>query len=283
MQLILFNIALIHNISDSIFTIFVIIIPDNTFMESFTEQTQFFIEKLAFKYLPVGVIMAHERPKDALFFKKTGQGCIASLIFSAAKGKTVCIDKGSTGYPCSAFYLGYNDWIFNGIEYFLSHSPVPIGRECERFVKSPTLAKVFVESYVPVEFTKASYVFKPLTGFNKEEKPEIIIFFANPDQISALVFLIQYSHPTDFNRIITGFASACMAMVTLPMQYARQNEEKTFLGLHDIAVRPSFPENLMTLSMPYSVYEEIISIADESFLITENWNKLLTRIQKQNN
>jgi hypothetical protein len=251
-------------------------------MECFVKQTEWFIERLGFKFLPVGLIRTKERPKEAVFFKKSGQGCIANLIFSASKGKTVSIDKNSTGYPCSAFYLGYTDWIFNGIEYFLSHSPVHIGRECERFVKSPSLAKEFVESFVPAEYNKDCYVFKPISGF-KKEKPEVVIFFANPDQISALVFLIHYAHPMDFNRIKTGFASACMAMVTIPMQYARQNDENAFWGLHDISVRPSFPEDINTLSMPVAMFESMISIADESFLQTDNWKKILGRIQKQKN
>jgi uncharacterized protein (DUF169 family) len=252
-------------------------------MDRFKEQTQSFISQLGFQYLPVGMHIEAERPDGTVFFKKSGQGCIASLIFSASKGKTVSIGKSSTGYPCSAFYLGYNEWIFDGIEYFLSHSPLPIGRECERFVKTPSQAKEFVESYVPNKFTEGTYVFRPVNEYSDHNKPEIVIFYANPDQLSALVFLVQYSHPLDFNRIVTGFASACMAMVTLPMQYARRNEDKAFWGLHDIAVRPSFPKNIMTLSMPISMYEEIISITDESFLKTENWKKLLARIQDQAN
>jgi hypothetical protein len=241
------------------------------------EKIQWLIDRLILNYLPVGLMLADKKPADAVSFKKKGKGCIASLIFSAAKGKTVAIDSESTGYPCSAFYLGYQDWIFQGIEYFLSSSPVPIGRECERFVHSPSLAKEYVESFVPEEHTKSAYVFKPVTLFAEDESPETVIFFANPDQLSALVFLIQYKHPLDFGRVVTGFASACMAMATIPLQYARKGESKAFWGLHDIAVRPSMPKDLMTISMPYKIFEEICSVADESFLNTENWASLLAR------
>jgi len=249
-------------------------------MKKLPEKAAWLFEKLAFAYQPIGMMFADEKPAGAICFKKAGDGCIAALIFSAAKGKTVAIDRHSTGYSCSAFFLGYSDWIFNGVEYFLSHSPVPIGRECERFVKSPKLAKEFARAFVPQTQENATYVFKPVVSFAENEKPEIVIFFANADQLSALVFLIQYAHPLDFDRIKTGFASACMSMVTIPLSYARRGEEKAFWGLHDVAIRPSLPEALMTMAMPFSMFREMCDAAPDSFLSTEKWNKILERITK---
>lgn len=236
------------------------------------------ISKLRLQYQPVGLKLSEKKPFNASFFKKSGSGCIAPLIFSAAKGKTVAIDRESTGYACSAFYLGYAEWIFNGIEFFLSHSPIPIGRECERFVENPALAREFVESYIPVERNEKTYVFKPVTQFSEGEKPEIVVFFANADQLSALVFLIQYAHPLDYDRVKTGFASACQAMVTIPLQYARKGESKAFWGLHDISARTALPKEIMSLSMPYALFEEICNYAPKSFLITEKWDQIQKRI-----
>ncbi len=235
------------------------------------------INKLNLEYQPVGLLLTASKPENAVCFRKKGNGCIAPLIFSASKGKTVAIDEGSTGYPCSAFYLGYGDWIFDGIEYFLSNSPVPIGRECERIVKNAALARAFVESNVPKEKNQLTYVFKPLLSFTEQERPEVVLFFANADQLSALVFLIQHSHPLDDDRVKTGFASACMAMTTVPLKYAREGQSKAFWGLHDISVRASLPKDIMSMAMPYSLFEEICNDAPESFLITERWEKVAER------
>ncbi|MGV8134664.1 MAG: DUF169 domain-containing protein [Mangrovibacterium sp.] len=241
-------------------------------------KANWLISKLKLQYQPVGLMLAEHKPFNAICFKKSGSGCIASLIFSAAKGKTVAIDKNSTGYACSAFYLGYADWIFNGIEFFLSHSPVPIGMECERFVESPDLAREFVKSYVPLEHTNKTYVFKPVLAFKEDEKPETVLFFANADQLSALVFLIQHAHPLDYDKVKTGFASACQAMVTIPLQYARKGENKAFWGMHDISVRTALPKDIMTMAMPYTLFEEICIQAPQSFLITEKWKQIEKRI-----
>jgi uncharacterized protein (DUF169 family) len=90
-------------------------------MKTPQEKAKWLFEKMAFNYQPIGLMMADKKPEGAVSLKKKGNGCIASFIFQAAKGRTVVIDKDSTGYACSAFFLGYSDWIFTGIEYFLSH------------------------------------------------------------------------------------------------------------------------------------------------------------------
>ena len=248
-------------------------------MKTLQEKAKWLFEKMAFNYQPIGLMMADKMPEGAVSLKKKGNGCIASLIFLAAKGKTVAIDRDSTGYACSTFFLGYSDWIFTGIEYFLAHSPIPIGLECERFVQKPKIAKEFVRRLVPEKLEERTYVFKPFASFTAYEEPEVVIFFANPDQMSALVYLVHYAHPFDNDRIKTVFASACMGMTTIPLRYARAGEEKAFWGLHDIAVRPALPAELTTLAMPVPMFREICDMAPESFLKTEKWNKVLDRIK----
>jgi len=90
-------------------------------------------EKLALGNLPVGMLFSETKPENAISFKTKGNGCILPLIFKSAQGKTVAIDQDKTGWNCSAFYLGYQDWIFDGIECFVSDGVVN-GREGERFI-----------------------------------------------------------------------------------------------------------------------------------------------------
>jgi hypothetical protein len=246
------------------------------------EKSKILESRLGLKYNMVGFMHADKKPQNALGFKSQGAGCVAPLIFSAAKGKIVAFDKDTTGYPCSTFYFGYSDWVFEGIEYFLSSGPVN-GRECERFIKTAEKAKEFVKSFKQEEKTKGALVFKPINEFTENEKPEIIIIFANPDQMSALNQLIHFNHPMERDRVITGFASACMSFYTIPMQYIKKGEQKAFWGLHDISIRPAFPKDLTSMAMPIEMFLEILSIMEESFLFTEKWNKLLFRIKEGEN
>ncbi|MEN6456096.1 MAG: DUF169 domain-containing protein, partial [Prolixibacteraceae bacterium] len=84
--------------------------------------------------------------------------------------------------------------------------------------------------------------------------------------------------PLDYDKVKTGFASACQAMVTIPLQYARKGENKAFWGMHDISVRTALPKDIMTMAMPYTLFEEICIQAPQSFLITEKWKQIEKRI-----
>ncbi|MBN1536636.1 MAG: DUF169 domain-containing protein [Anaerolineales bacterium] len=238
--------------------------------------SQDFKMAFALPYSPVGFTIADKKPEGALGFKKGGSGCIMPLIFSAARGKTVAFDAQSCGYDCSAFYLGYKDWIFPGIEHFLSSGSL-LNPRCERFLKTPAIAKSYIEALKPVKKTEGFTIFKPLEAFSNEERPEAVIFFVNADQISGLVYLLHFNAPQD-ERVVTHFASACASVATFPLRYAKSGEKKAVWGLHDISARARLPKNLMTLSMPFDLLVEIWGEMDKSFLKDEQWEVIVRRI-----
>jgi hypothetical protein len=246
-------------------------------MKNIVEIAALYKEKLALKYEPVGIYFEDKMPEGALSFKSKGNGCIAPLIFKAASGKTVAIDTGSTGFPCSAFYLGYQEWIFPGIENFLSTGPFP-GRECERLIETPDKAREYVKSFIPGEINHKVMVFKPI---KEETRPEAVILFANPDQLSALTYLAHFDKPEAQSRVITQLASACASMVTIPLRLASEEKLTAFWGLQDISCRISFPSNIFSFSLPVKFFELIGGFIQESFIATERWEKVLNRIKSE--
>lgn len=233
-------------------------------------------EKLGLEFFPVGMFYSDKLPEDAIGFKRKGNGCTVPLIFSSAKGKTVAFDKDTTGWECSAFFLGYKDWIFNGIECFLSNGSI-IGRDGERFIKTKSQAKAFVKSFIPKSLNIKVTIFKPLENFVLHETPEIVIFFANPDQLSGLVNLLHYNLPEKDDLIITRFMSGCGSIVTLPMKYKNEGKLRAVWGMHDISARLRIPSELMTLTMPYNLLVNIYKDIDNSFIITDNWKRIKKR------
>jgi len=233
-------------------------------------------EKLGFGNLPVGMFFSESKPENAISFKSKGNGCILPLIFKSAQGKTVAIDQDTTGWNCSAFYLGYQDWIFEGIECFLSDGVVN-GREGERFIKTSQQAKSFVEFYRPETLTTKVTVFKPLSDFEPDETPELVIFFVNPDELSALVYLLHFNAPESEDRVVTRFISGCGSIVTLPMKLKKEGKMRAVWGMHDISVRRRLPKELMTLTMPYELLAEITKDIDQSFIITDSWKAIKER------
>lgn len=139
------------------------------------------------------------------------------------------------------------------------------------------MAKAFVENVKPVKTEKQYLVIKPLEDFLPEEEPESVLFFVNADQLSALVFLSHFDAPGSMDRIVAPFASACMALVTLPLKLARSNEQKAVMGMFDISVRTRMPQDLLSMAMPYAFLKNLYAILPESFVITENWEKVKAR------
>ncbi len=246
-------------------------------MNVYKEIAEKFKETLGLEYEPVGIYFGNEKPDDALSFKNKGNGCIAPLIFKAAKGKTVAVDKESTGFPCSAFYLGYKEWIFEGIENFLSTGPFP-GRECERLMDNPDTARKYVETFIPETLREETLIFKPV-ALEPDKIPEAVIFFVNPDQLSALTYLALNDAPSQQDRVVTQLASSCASIVYFPLKFAREGKLTAFWGLHDISTRPSFPADILSFSLPADFFLKMGKMMDESFLYTERWEKVLHRIK----
>lgn len=228
------------------------------------------------KYKPCGVYFSNEKPADALELKKKGNGCIVPLILKASTGVTLVVGEDSTGWPCSAFYLGFQDTIFEGIEYFLSNKD-DFWRPCERFIQNPELAKAFVDNVNAVKPDKKYVVVKPLESFADDEEPESVLFFVNADQLSALVTLCHFDSPASMDRVLAPFASACMALVTMPLKMARKNEQKAVIGLFDVAARTRTPADLLSFALPWSFLKKLAGFLPESFVTTHNWQTIQER------
>ncbi len=231
------------------------------------------------KYQPVGLYISDEKPGNAIELKKKGNGCIVPLILKASTGQPVVFSEDSTGWPCSAFYLGFQDSIFEGIEYFLSTKD-DFWRPCERFIENPALAKSFIDHVQAIKPAKRYVVFKLLSEFTGPEEPEVVLFFVNPDQLSALVYLTHFDAPEAFDRIITPFASACMTLATLPLKLARNNEQKAVCGLHDLSARARLPKDLLSIAYPYPFLKSIWQKLPDTFMQTELWQTIKKRINQ---
>jgi len=243
-----------------------------------TEIANTFTEALKLdKYKLCGVYFSDIKPENALELKKKGNGCIVPLILKASTGIPLVVGEDSTGWPCSAFYLGFQDTIFEGIEYFLSNKD-DFWRPCEKFIQNPAMAKAFVDNVHPVKPDKKCVVVKPLEDFTTDEEPESVLFFVNADQLSALVFLAHYDAPGSMDRVLAPFSSSCMALVTLPMKLARSIEDKAVIGNFDIAARTRMPADLLSFAMPYAFLKKLAGFLPESFITTNSWGTIKNRI-----
>jgi uncharacterized protein (DUF169 family) len=241
-----------------------------------------FTERFQFEYNPVGLYFSTSLPEKHISVGKNGNGCIAPLILQSAKGKTVVFYNDHFGWPCSAYYLGYTDWIFPGIENYLSVVDIP-NRGCEKFIKTPDLAREYIQSLNLEPKSEGFAIYKPLAEFTKDEHPEVIIFFCNPDQISGLTFLTYFDNPLSSDRIVTMFSSSCASVAAIPLKMSRTGEMKAICGFHDISARARHSKNILSMAFTPKLFEEMVKNMKESFLYAEQWDKIRDRNKIENN
>ncbi len=244
----------------------------------FAKQWETFRTALGLKESPLGVLYTHKKP-DGITPKAGVHLCLIHLLKKARiQGETVYFDKDHFGCPGGAFYMGFLESPFPQIEYFLSCG-IPGQMEGERYFKAPELAKAYIEKVKPRPAPAEYCLFKPIEAFGKDERPEVVVFFAPPDILSGLFTLTQYAlERTD--GVVAPFGSGCSAILTHPLKEAEKKEPRAVLGMFDVSARPAVERDVFTFAMPYSVFLKLHENVDGSFLQTASWKKVIERIRK---
>ncbi|MEN6320333.1 MAG: DUF169 domain-containing protein [Syntrophaceae bacterium] len=258
------------------------------------------------KYNPVAILLANQEPKNALRFKKGKWGCVMFMFANAAKGKTAAFDSETYGCWGGGVGLGFGNTYLHfpgGVEcfaYFLSSGNIQWekGKEVSRvlegtagkefaenflkgeaYIKTPELVEQFLRE-LPIEDMGASYVlFKPLSEVDLQtERPETVVFLANPDQLSALVVLANYGR-AGIENVIIPFAAGCQTIGILPFREAKSGKPKAVVGLTDISAR-KYIRNLLgneylSFAMPWGMFLEMEDNVEGSFLERNPWQSLL--------
>jgi hypothetical protein len=108
---------------------------------------------------------------------------------------------------------------------------------------------------------------KPLGEVTDEEIDEvaIVVFMANPGQLSALATLANFDRSTNDN-VITLFGSGCGSVVHQVLEQAHSERPKAVIGLTDITARKYIDRDVLSFSVPFKRFLEMEANVDESFL-----------------
>jgi uncharacterized protein (DUF169 family) len=262
---------------------------------------------IGLKYQPVALLWASEKPEGAMQFSEGKWGCVMWLAVSAAKGKPAVADQKTFGCVGGGVGLGFGNQYLNfpggeeGFCHFLSSGNVgrPGGSELaeqirpfmtkeshdnflhgERYIKSPELVHKFLDVLPMTDIPEAYVVFKPVADIDPlKEKPQTIIFFANPDQLSALVVLANFGRD-DNENVIIPYAAGCQTIGIYPYRETKSAKPRAVVGLTDLSARVYVRNqlgdpHLMTFAAPFALFEEMERNVPGSFLERHAWQNLL--------
>lgn len=242
---------------------------------------------LGLKMELVAVIWSNEKPEEGLHFKEDHRfGCVASMMLAASKGRTAYFNRRSFGCPGGGTGLGFGDcYGAFPIESLLSTGnrewaekmgrPGSYMAEGERFYKNPGAARKWVDS-LPMRDIPAEYVvFKPIGRVSDHEDVRLVIFFANGDQLSALVVLADYNRGANA-AAVAPFGAACQSILFAYTE-AEKETPRGVIGFFDIAQRKTVDRETLSFTVPYSMFREMESNIEGSFLEMETWRHLLER------
>lgn len=260
------------------------------------------------KYQPVALLWSDEKLADAMQFSEGKWGCVMWLIVHAAKGKIAVADHSTFGCFGGGVGLGFGNQYkkFPGGEEGFCHflSTGNAGRSGgmeiaekikpfmtrgshdhflhgERYIKTPDLVEKFVANLPMMEIPTKYVVFKPLSDIDPaKEKPQTVIFFVNPDQLSALTVLANYGRGGNENVIIP-YAAGCQTIGIYSYREAKSEKPRAVVGLTDLSARVYVRKqlgdsHLMTFSAPFALFEEMEQNVPGSFLERPTWQSLLS-------
>ena len=225
---------------------------------------------------PVAVVQADTCPEKVLQFAANRWGCAIAMLAAVARGKTAAFTAQTT--PClgGRAGLGFEKYPLGWIEYFMSCGGGGVDR-CERYKKSPDVAREFIEkiSNALIEKLPPRKKFLLMTPLDQivDETPDVIIFLVNADQLSGLVTLANYdSAGNDGAKIL--FGAGCAQTILYPMS----EKNFCFVGLTDPSARKFIGKDFLAVSMSYEKFLQLESFAEESFLTADAWQKISRRI-----
>lgn len=210
--------------------------------------------------------------------KPKGQSCLICELNRVINGEALLYNKSNLACGGARRYLGYEEKIMPGFEYFLSCGKP--GMEGERYIRTPGMVKELMNNMKPLHKEGMNIVFKRWDKLEESDNPEVVIFFVRPDVLAGLFTLANFDQ-TEPNGTISPFGSGCSAIVYHPYLETMMERQRAVIGMFDPSARKCVDENILSFALPMKRFERMIGYMEESFLTTKSWSIIRKRIAKQ--
>jgi hypothetical protein len=203
--------------------------------------------------------------------------CIIGALVKVQRGQSLAFNSDAVGCEGGKRCLGFGEMSMPNFEYFLSYG-IPGKIEGERYKKTPEMVKAYMKNGAPDYEAPGKYiVFKRWDMLDKNDNPDVVIFYAEPDVLSGLFTLAVYDE-TDPDTVSVPFTSGCGSIIQYPFLEVKSKYPKTFIGMFDSSARPFVDKNTLSFAAPMHKFKTMVDNMEESFLITLSWAKVQKRI-----
>jgi hypothetical protein len=217
--------------------------------------------------------------KEALapIVRATGRECCFASYRSWLDGKTLLIERGDGdfgdpqhGCPGAQASFGFAAEYPPYMAHFLTDGAgAPMG---EGLKATPEIAQEYLDRSKPPVVEGDAIFIGPLR-VDQWEHVRSVIFFADPDRLSALMTLAAYwSSDPDF--ISAPFSSGCGLLLR---ELESQRRERAVLGCTDIAMRKHLPPNILCLTVSPAHFGRMVDFPDDAFLNRDWWKELMEK------
>jgi uncharacterized protein (DUF169 family) len=203
--------------------------------------------------------------------------CIIAALSVVREGKPLYVEAESVKCFGGKRYLGFSREITQNFDYFLSCG-IPGKTRGERYVKSPEMVREITKNTPAFTAPGKFVVFKRWDKLEEADNPEVVIFFAAPDVLSGLFTLARFDE-TDRGAVQAPFGSGCAGIIQYPYLEQASEHPRAIIGMFDPSARPFVPQDVLTMAVPMKKFIKMVDNMEESFLITESWQKVQRRIK----
>ncbi len=207
-----------------------------------------------------------------------GHRCIFADLSRVRAGESLCFDVESIGCFGGKRYAGFSTAAMPNFEFFLSCG-IPGKLEGERYKKSPELVQEWISQAPTLQAPATFIVFKRWDHLEEADAPAVVIFFAKPDVLSGWFTLANYDW-AEPDAVRAPFGAGCASTIQYPYLERDAEKPRAVLGLFDVSARPFVSSDVLTFAVPINRFEQMVDNMQESFLVTESWDRVRRRIAR---
>lgn len=211
-------------------------------------------------------------------------GCIYKAMNKVMAGETLLLKKGT----CSCNGFNHNSGLLDtvpnipgGFGLFLSQGSdqrwTPPG---EKFKCDPQTAEAMFDN-LPKDVMDGFDAIK-FEPYSEELKPDVVVAFATPDQLSGLIVLHGYDR-AEYDHVIATTVSGCASMLRIPFAEMRKDKPRAVITGTDLAQRHFMAEDLLAIAFTGDNFEKMLAVTGECYFHSPVFKKIRQRIRKDEN